>query len=215
MPMIKLSVKGLADFMTANAARQRRILREHKFPRLDEARAKIVYYREARDHIAAYHRRGHRPEWMAAKADDLLQLAAADRSVTGQRLRHNARALIHYEAHFARRGFAVQPDLRLSLQLGVVRVSVVPDLHVVEKRKEKIIKLEFGVNPPTRDSVRIISQVMYEAARGHIPHLTNRSILFLDVPRGNEHHGARAGARTLGEIEAACQNIQGIWPTIQ
>ena len=44
--------------------------------------------------------------------------------------------------------------------------------------------------------------------------LTSSSVILLDIPRGEEHRGARMGARMRNDIEAACQNIEAIWDTI-
>lgn len=68
----KLSLKGLADFMTASPSRQRKILRAYKYPSEDEARAKILYYREARDRIAAFHVSPHDVSWLSRKQGVLI-----------------------------------------------------------------------------------------------------------------------------------------------
>ena len=62
--MIKLSLSGFADYMTANPHRQRAVLRAYKYPSEDESRAKIIYYREARDAIRLYHRRPRTGQWL-------------------------------------------------------------------------------------------------------------------------------------------------------
>jgi hypothetical protein len=58
--MKTISMKGLADYMTASAVRQRKILREYKYPADAEAQAKILYYKEARETIAKFHLRTSR-----------------------------------------------------------------------------------------------------------------------------------------------------------
>jgi len=73
--MIKIGVKGLAKFMTASAAGQRKVLRDYKFPN-EEGTAQAAYYREARDFVAEYHRRGHPAEWIRDKAT-VLQTTAS------------------------------------------------------------------------------------------------------------------------------------------
>lgn len=213
--MIKISVSGLADFMTARPARQRTILRHYKYPDLDAARAKIAYYRDARDRIAAFHKGDHDKPWLLGHASQLDLLASLTGGASGRRMGHNATALRRYATHFAERRFRPLSDIQMDWVLEGVRVSVHPDLHVVERKKEKIIKLEFGRNEPSRDTVRIISQAMYEAARGHIADVTSSSVLYLDVRRGVEHKGARAGSRVLRDIEATCKTIGEIWPGLE
>src|SRR5437867_8167507 len=143
--------------MTATAARQRTIVRQFKYPADDEARARVMYYREARERVVAYHRRPHEPAWLTNEAQQLDQFAAAVGGRAGARLRHNARSLRDYALHFSRRNFTVLNDLVLSLRHADVIVTVVPDLQVRENGEEKIIKLECTVGGAEPDEVRIIS----------------------------------------------------------
>ena len=213
--MIRLSVKTLAKYMTASPASQRQILREAKFPNEDEPYAMRLYYREASERIAAYHRNKHEAEWLLKKAEDLVNLATLTGGPSGARLRHNGRALRQYNQHFSLRRFVVQTGCRLKLDIGDVRISIVPDLTVTEGGKEKLVRLDFSNSTPSSDLIKIVSQATYEAARGHVSNLTNTSVLYLDVPRGIEYKGARAGARTIREIEAACATISTVWDSIQ
>lgn len=212
--MIKMSIKGLADYMTAEASRQRTILRQYKYPVEDDARAKIIYYREARDRIAAHHRGGQGVAALRARAAELQELANLSGGQTKARLNHNVRAIRAYIEHFAERDFEILNDLNLNLRYGDVSVNVHPDLHVREGNKEKIIKLEFGIEPPTPRVVKIISQMMFESAQlANLP-VTSSGTLYLDVPRGVEHRGARLGARMRNDIEATCENISAIWERV-
>lgn len=211
----QVSLTGLADFMTASAVRQRTIVKQYKYPDDDEARAKVLYYREARDRIAMYHRSPRAPAWLHAQATELQQLAR--RSPKGRsrvRLEHNARGVTAYAEHFSSKKYSVQRNLRLELRYGDVRVSVVPDLYVIDGPKPKLIKLEFGVEPPTADEVRIISQGLFEAAVAAHLDVGSAQVLYVDVPRGIEHKGARAGARMQRNIEASCHNFSAIWDTV-
>lgn len=210
----KVSLKGLADFMTSSAVRQRSILRQYKHPDEDEARAKIIYYREARDRIAAYHRSNHPADWLNEQASSLAGLAASSDGRTRTRLQHNVRGLRAYASHFSRRRFDLLPDVTHYLTYGDVTVTVRPDLHVRERRKEKLVKLEFGVEDPPDQLLNIIAQSMFEAAENAGLGLSSACIICLDVPRGREIRGARAGSRMRSEIQAACANISSIWETI-
>lgn len=216
MTIKQVSLKGLADFMTADPARQRRILRDYKYPREDEPRARIVYYREARDRISVYHAAAHPRTWLETEASRLRVLASsAVKGRTRTRLQHNARSLTSYATHFGSRPFQVVGDnLGLSIRHDDVRVTVIPDLHVRERNQEKIIKLEFSKDEPSDQEVKIISQAMYEAADAAEMGLTASCVLYLDVERGLAHKGARAGSRMRRNIEAACENISAIWDSI-
>jgi hypothetical protein len=173
-----------------------------------------LYYKESRDLISAFHRHGHDVGWLSERAELLRQQAAVATQSSAARLRHNIRAVRSYERNFGTRSFEPLGPLRLKLEFHGVRVSINPDLHVVEDGKEKVVKLDFGVKPPIPELAKIISQATFEAAAGHVKGLTSSSILYLDVGRGKEYRGARAGARTMREIEAACLNISALWDGI-
>jgi hypothetical protein len=55
---------------------------------------------------------------------------------------------------------------------------------------------------------------MFEAALVDGLKLPSSQVLYVDVPRGVRYKAARLGARMRANIEAACQNIAAIWPTI-
>lgn len=213
--MIPLTLSGLAKYMTATPANQRKILREFKYPNEDEPYAMRLYYREAREHIVGFHRNGREREWLLQRSHEIDRVGELNGGISATRLKHNSRVLRQYAKHFAERPFEVLDTLRLSLVFGDVRLSVVPDLHVRERGKEKIVKLDFGVRQPSEEVVKIISQCMFEAARGEVEDLTSSSALYLDVGRGTEHRGARAGARIRADIEAACETISAVWPLLQ
>lgn len=209
--MIKLSMWGLADYMTSNPAKQRSILRQYKYPGDDEARAKVLYYREARDIIAAYHGGDCVPDWLEERAIELDSLARLSTGRTKTRLRHNSRTIRDYAETFAGRKFEILQDVRLTWEHGGVRVSVVPDLHVREKRIERIIKLGFAKDEPDPARVKIAGQLMYQAAEDVGMGLNSAGVLFLDIARGLEYRGARAGSRTIADLQAACETIRDVW----
>lgn len=141
MPLIKVSLKGLAKFMTASPASQRKIVRDFKYPD-PEGVAQAAYYRDARDRIAAYHQNNHPADWLSSRADALTTRAASSTGRSATRLRNNARALRQYEAGWGDNRLEVLADLKLELTYGGVRISVVPDLHVMERGIKKIIKFK-------------------------------------------------------------------------
>ena len=208
--MIRISLKGLAKFMTSTPARQRKILKDYKYPD-PEGFVQAIYYREARDFIVAFHRDGHDPTWLTSKAATISTLAASSTGQTKTRLKNNSRALREYATNFGRKKFEILHDINLEVSYFGVRVTVVPDLHVREGQTEKIIKLEFSKDLPEEKAVKIIGQALYEAQEVAGMGLTSSSVLVFDVARGQIHKGARAGARMRAEIEAACQNISSLW----
>lgn len=214
MDVKQISVKGLADFMGASHSRQRTIIRQFKYPREDEAHAKIIYYREAREVIESYHRADRDVRWLHDLAN---QVEALGNSLAGRgrtRLRYNAGGIRAYAAHFARRRFKVLDRISLPLVYADVRITAVPDLHVREGKQEKIVKLEFSVDPPSDAEIKVIPQLLFEAATAGGLGLSSSGVLYLDVLRGEEHRGARAGSQMRRNIEAACETISDIWDKI-
>ncbi len=208
---IKLSIKGLVDYMTGTPTEQRNILRQYKYPSDDDSHAKIIYYRDARERIQAFHQSPHSSEWIISQASALGDLARISSGRTKTRIGHNSRALLQYQKHFSMRNFEMLPPLKLGLQFEDVSISITPDLHIRENGSEKIVKLHFGTDGIKEDQVLIYSQAMFEAASlAELP-IKSSGILLLDLATGTEHRGARLGARMRKHIESSCLNISAIW----
>lgn len=212
--MIQISLKGLAKFMTASAAGQRKVLRDYKYPDT-EGQAQAAYYRDARNSIAKFHDQKFASTWLEDQAAALLAGSkSAAKPQVASRLKNNARALKCYAEHFGTTAYDVLSDVSLGLEFSGVLVTVNPDLHVSEKGKEKLLKLEFAADEPDADVIKVVSQAMFEAALKDGMNLTSPQILYVDVPRGVRHKGARLGALTKRNIEAACSNIAAIWAAL-
>jgi hypothetical protein len=212
--MIKLSVRGLAKFMISKAAAQRKVLHDYKYADEDEPFAMRLYYKDTVERVQAFHAKSHERGWLRAQASQLEALARTSPAATASRLRNNARALIAYDTHFAKRRLDVKKPPRLRVTFGEVTVTVTPDLFVTDRDKVKLIKFDFSKDEPDSEAIKVVSQIMYEAAKEQVPGLTSSAVLYVDVARGLEYKGARAGARTMRDIEAACANISSLWPGI-
>jgi hypothetical protein len=207
--------EGSRGLYACLARRPATILHHHKYPREDEARAKIIYYREARDRVSVFHQAEQTSDWLTKEASSLDLLASRSSGSTRTRLRNNARGLHQYAAHFGDRKVEVLDELKFKLDIGDVRITAVPDLHIREKHKIKLVKLRFGSEVPDPRLVKIISQVLFQAAVDAGFHVSAKNIEFVDVPRGLIRTGARAGARLQRDIEAACQTISDVWDSLQ
>jgi len=212
--MITITVKGLAKFMTARPAQQRKIVHDFKYPKEDESAAQQKFYREARAVIRAYHKKGHPSSWLLSRAGLLRGLANGSTKQRRTRLVCNERAIRYYHEHFRDKRYQLLEPPSMDLPIATVRIRVTPDLHVREKGTSKIIKLEFAKPIPDPMLIKIICQVMYEAANRNGHAYGSACVLLFDVPRGHIHRGARAGARTRADVDAACRTITAIWNTI-
>ncbi|MFZ0680689.1 hypothetical protein [Candidatus Binatus sp.] len=212
--MIRISLKGLAKFMTSSSLTQRKTLRDYKFPER-EGEAQATFYREARRFIRDFHQQGNPEGWLSKKASELRTLAQVRGAMSGIRLRHNSRALVEYEQYWGAKHFQVLKSTSLALHFHDVRISVFPDVHVLEDETEKIIKFEFSADEPSDEVLKIMSQAMFEAALEGGLGLSAKSVLILDVPRKRLYRGAKAGSKVRREIEAACRTISDIWPALE
>ncbi len=210
---IRISVKGLAKFMTGSHVKQRKILRDFKYPD-PEGSAQAIYYREAKDFIGSYLEKGLPADWLAQKGNLLRSLAQQGSSSTAARLRHNARAIADFQKHFGAEKYECLPKLRLAFTSGKVRVTASPDLHIRYRGQEKLLKFEFTAEEPGERSFRILAQGIFAAAEGANLQLKPSATWVLDVPRGARYEASRAKSAIGREIEAACQTIADIWQSL-
>ncbi|SRR5229473_444543 len=207
---INISIKGLAKFMSSSHVTQRKVLKDFKYPD-PEGSAQAMYYRDARELIRSFHQKNLAPEWLPEKAKLLLSLAAQGSNSTAARLRHNARAITEYQAHFGGEIYELLPEPSLVFVCGIVRVTAYPDLHVRQGGQEKLLKFEFASDKPDVKTIRIVAQGMFAAAEATGLGLKPSAVQVIDVPRGERYEAAKLGSRLAREIEAACATISDIW----
>lgn len=212
--MIRLTVKGLAKFMTRKPAAQRKILHDFKFPQ-PEGHVQTVYYREARQAIHDYHNEGNNPATLIGAVDSLRARADRSQGQTQIRLEHNIRALESYLKHFAGKQFTILKTPRTYYSHGNVTITAAPDLFVEERGAQRLIKLELGADAPDKDMIKIILQVMYDAAKAAGLNVRPQDVIYLDASRALQYKGAKARARLQRDIEAACENIEAMWNGIR
>jgi hypothetical protein len=211
-----ISLKNLARFMTAKPARQRKILLDLKYPD-PEGIAQALYYEKAITAIESFHR-GKRPlDWLDAQADDLLvQAQEADvPEMRAVKLRSNARAIRDYRRSQLTRHLDVRPMLKLHMAFEGILVTMTPDLHVLDKRKTKLIKIDCTGEAANEEIVKICTQGFFMGARHHDVDIASSQIRYWHISTGEDYKGARMGARLSEDIRSACMAIKAIWPTIE
>lgn len=211
--MIRLSMKGMAKYVTSGSAGQRKVLRDFKYPD-PEGHAQIVYYSEARSVIVAFHRCRLDREWLREQADRLQGLGMGNTGRAQARLLHNARAIRSYERAFGGQTLVLNDDLSLTLVFGDVEVTVTPDLFAEDRSRRKLIKLDFAKEKPDDRVPKIITQLMYQGATQAGLDVRGSDCLYLECGRGVTHKGTGVRSRLNAEIEAACANIAALWPSI-
>lgn len=213
--MIKLSFHALADFMSSSPAKQRKTLFDYKYPDEDEPTAKRLYYRESRDAIRGYHAGSKDSEWLEDKASRLEDLASVNPSKPASvRLKSNSRALRAYARNYDSDAIILSDPFKGSLTYGDIVISVNTDLRGIERKKEKIIRLDYSRDEPDAKYCSIAAQIMFEAACEADIDLPTSAFVIRHIESRTDYTPARKGARILRDIEATCENIQAIWQTL-
>lgn len=212
--MIKITAKGLAKFMTSGSIGQRNVLRNFKFPD-PEGGVQAAYYSEARRTIKDFHESGNNPANIVAEVKRLSDKAYLANPKGRVRIEHNIRALRQYLKIFGDAKFKVIPNSPLEFVYRGVSIGATPDFCAKYEGKRKLIKLDLGNRPANLTVVKVILQVMFEAARGTFTNLEPKDVLYLDVPGEKIRTTVRKGSRLTKEIEAACENIEALWPSIR
>jgi len=217
----KISMKGLARFMTEDAVKQRKTLFTYKYPDDRESKAQRAYYRDATQAIERFHAVVRNSSWLLNRAVPLETEAMAlsdEQWRRKTRLNHNARAMREYANSFGNRRFKLLDRVSFSLAHQSVNVNVFPDLRVEERGLEKWIKFDFTAGE-TDDKLRkrkwkIMCQLMLAVCDQEGLGLPSGRFLVLEPSSGREHREARYGARIGAEILATCANIASIWHSI-
>lgn len=206
---IRLTMKGLAKYMTAQPAAQRKILRDYKYPN-PEGQVQARFYSDALNVI-------RRLISKRTTVDAARNLAAGWREsalrlppVRRARPVNNARAVEQYIEHFAGHNFELLQHSSLRLTRGAVVISATPDFRVRQGKRVLVLRLEFASQQPSDALLKVMSQVLFEATTD----LPSPTIAIVDVPRGRMIRAKRMGSRLKADIVAACSTIEAIWPTI-
>jgi hypothetical protein len=213
---MKISAKVLADFMTSGPAKQRTLIRDSKFPKLKDGKAKpqIVRYSETRAAIRDYHEAGNDIS-VLLNAVERLTAKKAEPTNDSSRIDDNIRAIKAYIAHFSKNAFTVLTTPKPVYQSGEMIVSATPDLYVDENGTRKLIKLDFNQQPPNQRVVDIILKVTAEAASAGELGVKPKDIVYIDVSRKTQVTGAKLNKRLKRDIDATLATIQDMWPNIK
>jgi hypothetical protein len=214
---IRISVSGLAQFMNATSFRQRRLLRDYKFPFTKDGRRKpqIVRYSEARATIQKYHQSNNDVTVLLEAVEALKKKAADNPDKDQSRFEDNIRAINAYMKYFQNNKFTVLDTPRPKYVHGDVLVSTAPDLYVEENGAKKLIKLDFSATAPKENVVSIILKVMHEAAMAEEFGVTPSDVIYLDVSRQRQFTGKKLNKQLKRDIDAACETIEDIWPRVK
>ena len=223
----ELSVNKLAEYVCSRAGRQRRILHERKYP--DPEFSAGMFHREAAEAVTKYLADGCIDATPITNRLAALGQLNPDKIGTARRINANIDALdrfadmlddIDFQGAAANMG-AHNPE---KLTFHGVRISVRPEiiLRADGPKGQKMVgavKLHFTkTHCHDGESAGYVSAVVQEFLRVHVvqggeivaPHLCQ----VIDIGSGHVFPGVKATTKRLKDIEAECQNIQALWPTI-
>jgi hypothetical protein len=218
-----ISLNKLAEFMTANPARQRQILKDQKYP----TEFKGMYYKDASESIG---------QVIAGNLEDLsplsnqkavLEQITTDKVGTNRRIQSNIDAIEGFEAMLDQvKLVGAKPTLGSHAPQKLARygvlISVRPDIMLSKAGKAGpligAIKLHFSRQfPLTEETSGIVSAVIQEWCRDTMPDsgtpLGELSFV-IDVGARTAFPGVKSIASRLKQVDACCQNIASLWPGI-
>ena len=221
-----ISVNKLAEFNEAKGARQRQILRDQKYP----TGYKGLYHKEAAEAIALA-LASHLEDFSAIqRAINRLEQAQPTKIGSQRRVVANLDALESFSLLLDKIEARIKDvDLTLGDQFSTQRLSnhgvdinVRPELLARRAgRKGPLcgaIKLHFPRTfPLSKDTAGIVSALSQEWCKKYMPDNGNVSgplCFVIDIGSQEVYDGVASTVARMREVDADCQNIAALWPTI-
>jgi hypothetical protein len=222
----RISVNKLAEYMVSKAARQRKLLRDRKYPDPDFQMG--MYHKEATEAIAAYLVGDQISTENIDAQIQIIKQQNPGKIGTQRRLNSNIEAMerfldmlddFDFGSHTPMLGAHSPPKLTFHN----VAISVRPEIILRgEKKGKKIvggIKLHFAKGfEMDDDAAGYVSAAVNEFCIRHIAAddevVLSELCQVFDIGSGKIFAGVKSTKRRLQDIEDTCQNIAAIWPTI-
>jgi hypothetical protein len=223
----ELSVNKLAEYVCSRGARQRRILYERKYP--DPEFSAGMFHREAAEAVTKYFADG-----CVDATPITIRLAALgqlkpDKIGTARRINANIDALDRFadmlddiDLQGAATSMGAHNPPKLTFHS--VKISVRPEIILRAKGPKGqsmvgAVKLHFTKSHcHDGESAGYVSAVVQEYLRSHVIQgdeiVASHLCPVIDIGSGSVFPGAKAITKRLRDIEAECQNIQALWPSI-
>jgi hypothetical protein len=222
----RISINKLAEFMGAKGARQRQILKDQKYP----TDYKGMYHKEAAEAIALAIVSNLEDLGPIERAMALLEQAQPQKIGTQRRFAANLDALETFSLMLDDVDQRIK-GLKLSLgdqfavqrlQIHGVDISVRPEIILRGNGKTGplcgALKLHFPRTfPLSEDAAGNVSAVAQEWCKTYMPDEGNVAGGFcfvIDVGSQMVYDGAKATIARMKDVQANCQNIAALWPTI-
>lgn len=222
----RISVNKLAEYMMSKAARQRRILRQRKYP--DQDFQIGMYHREAAEAVGLYLANGGiSSDVIEARIQSLEQQTPATIG-TQRRINSNIEALERFlgmldDFDLGEADVTLGEHAPPKLTFHNVQVSVRPNVILRGSVKGKSvvggIKINFAKGFTfDADAAGYVSAAIQDFCKRHIA--TDQETVYPQycqvfcVGGGEVFQGVKATKARLKDIEDTCLNIADIWPNI-
>jgi hypothetical protein len=222
-----LSVNKLAEYVCSRGARQRRILYERKYP--DPEFSAGMFHREASEAVTKYLADGCVDATHLTKQLLSLGQLKPAKIGTARRINANIDALDRFADMLDDIDLqGAEPSLGHhnppKLTFHGVKISVRPEiiLRATGPKNQKLVgavKLHFTkTHCHDGESAGYVSAVVQEYLRFHVAAgdevVASHLCPVIDVGAGKVFPGVKAITNRLKDVEAECQNIQALWPSI-
>lgn len=222
----ELSVNKLTEYIVSKGARQRRLLRDRKYPDPDFQMG--MYHREASDAVKRYIADGCIDAGPIENQVAILKQLAPGKMGTIRRVNANIDALERFLDMLDDIKVLGEPSLAEhsaeKITLHGVKISVRPEIIVrgdgpKDKKLVGAIKLHFTKTfPMTAESAGYVSAVVQEYLKIHYlkegETLSPDYCQVIDVGCGKVFPGVKSTTARMKDVSAECENIAGLWPTI-
>ena len=220
----RISVNKLAEYMNAKALRKRQILRDQKFPDF-----KGMYYREAADAVSTCLASNLENTAVIARTIRVLDQMRPEKAGTLRRITANIDALESFEAMLDNIDLkGGTPELGEhrpeKLTMHGVEISVRPEIVLRGKGKKETaltgaLKVHFSKTfPLNQDGAGYVSAVLQRYTEDKLldgdEAVSSQFCPVIDIGAKVMYPGVKSITQRLKDVEAECQNIAALWPTI-
>jgi len=222
-----ISVNKLAESIISKAARKRKILLDRKYPDPDFTMG--AYHRESEEAIQSFLAAGAVDTSPLDKALKILNQQTPTKIGTIRRINSNVGSVERFldmldDIDLKGADAELGPNNAPKLQIHNVQVSVRPEIVLRGTGPKGIscvgaIKLHMSSSDNfTEEASGYVSALLQEYARqflcddGSVVQPTYCQVI--DVGNRKVFPGVKATAQRMKDIEAECQNIFGLWPTL-
>jgi hypothetical protein len=222
----RISVNKLAEYMVSKAARQRKLLRDRKYPDPDFQMG--MYHKEASEAVAAYLVGDQLNTQNIDTQIQIIKQQNPGKIGTQRRLNSNIEAMERFldmldDFDFGDHVPSLGAHAPQKLTFHNVAVSVRPEIILRGNKKGKkiigAVKLHFAkAFEMDEEAAGYVSAAVNEFCVRHVADddetVSSELCQVFDIGSGTIFPGVKSTKRRLQDIEDTCQNIAAIWPTI-